>query len=167
MLETKGYRLWYWHWYDYSSEWIQAVIIDAHKAGVLAIDANGEVIVASNILIHHDQNRMKKLVFLIQNTRNNVSLPEHSLSPDKHFYACKDEDDIPPMSVSIRGVFGSLSTSNTLSKRDHISQSENDKSQEFHKAAKVNRLKCLKSKGGRRIWKHQPSIYGIQFWAWI
>ena len=166
MSETKGYRVWYRHRYNYSSGWIQAVVIEAHEVGVLAIDANGEVIGASNILIHHDQNRMKKLLFLIRNTRNNVSLPEQSLGPDEHFYACKDEDDIPPMSVSIRanrGVFGSQTTCNTLSKRDHISQSENDKSQEFHKAAKVNRLKCLKSKGGRRIWKHQPSIYGMQF----
>ena len=56
MSETKGYRVWYRHLYD-SSEWIQVVVINAQEAGVLAIDANGEVIVTSNILIHHDQNR--------------------------------------------------------------------------------------------------------------
>ena len=163
MSETKGYRVWYRHRNGYSYEWTQAVVIDANEAGVLTINADGEVIVSLNILIHHDQNTMTKLVFLIRSTRNNVSPPQHSLSPDEQFYACKDEDDIPPMSVRIREVFGSLSTGSMLLKKNHTSHSENEKSQEFHKAAKVKNLKCFKSKGGRRIWKHQASIYGIQF----
>ena len=49
MSETKGYRVWYRHRYNYSSGWIQAVVIEAHEVGVLAIDANGEVIGAYRV----------------------------------------------------------------------------------------------------------------------
>jgi len=148
-----------WYRNGYLPTWRQAVAIEDSSILPILITATGEAVLGPNVLIHRDQNKETKLLFLAREYT-----PEPFLVADQRCYQGRDQNALPPKSVKL--TEGLRFPRGKLLMKDGLSQPEDAAIQRPHPKLtvtdgclpKINHAKAYRSKAGRCIRKPRISL---------